>query len=1073
MDIPFEIYFAKYASYEGHNFIISIGYRFDNLPDRFVGRTLIKTIVIGGLGQSLIESILSDGIANLSTGNLAEISGPYSIFYESDSNLKDLDVAISMIRIENFTLQDWSWVIMNFKNKPGLPSIPLNGELWLNNTQLYQPIDTIIWYAGPFDDREKIPFLYTIEFYESRETLIYAIAEIDEMPPYLKIAMDYTQAVDGKNITLMYYESDTYVNRMEYYAYEFPFYKSTGNLEDYNVTHVLFRDLPLSFHFEVTSDVGRNLNSTISTNPTAGVLANVIDNVIVRVARRFYRIGESLKTLAVSITTLPLRKGWAELEVETGKIGLVEIYRSSGQYVTMENDYISFLNETNENYPGFLVDFPIAAKIRELRYMKASFKDDTEITFKHRGGRPLSIIFVDGEDFAFAEFSDMPSEISIIVTDNLNTFKTFCVDSPRPAEDCDFSSDEALANRIESFRFYSKSKKQYMELIITDIPNYMTISNIGSAIIFDTVESDYIGSFEFAITDNNDLPMPKLTSDHYAYIDIQPEYSASSGKLTGVQHLAYDPSGEGKTELKLRNESEFDIRMINNLDERIDATIILDPLPSSFSMKLPGAINSSIKRLPDVINITGEVDFSNVVFAIANLGNDIIGIMNNISHNVVDLIGAVSSNLSFSYDLEGFGSTLDIIASIEKGPREMIPDLSWSHGIIMAADEKDGEEILKGNIYLQGLPPKANFTSNFGEEDIYLNVNFKNYRPKYDWLYVERNGLQNRNLDFYVDNLRDGIDLSLEVNLSTNISIGGKTNGMIDIQCFDSFTNNPYDLGTLHVNLHKFDYFMSKTEVYISEIPSTFHMDVSMFKNTEVSYRASDSIEYFFIDIAKKLNGEWFSSFVLFHDLPTWFEIDMRSNSEFTIDKPIPLQGLPDLSISSGAKTMDIVAQTTGRVSGQRGNVNLQIENVNSLYGKMTGDSYRLSSSGLDFIMLRISDLPLMDNFKVHKLELIAENLVSVQFDMKTLFGVYPIFELSDLEGSAFELNLENEMELFGSKRHVTVTLVDVTYTSLGSSEIPSETPIYNDGVNVKMESSKRHVLIPAPMTSLLLTSFN
>jgi hypothetical protein len=462
-----------------------------------------------------------------------------------------------------------------------------------------------------------------------------------------------------------------------------------------------------------------------------------------------------------------------------------------------------------------------------------------------------------------------------------------------------------------------------------------------------------------------------------------------------------------------------------------------------------------------------------VVFAIANLGNDIIGIMNNISHNVVDLIGAVSSNLSFSYDLEGFGSTLDIIASIEKGPVEMIPELSWSHGIIMAADEQAGKEILKGNIYLQGLPPKANFTSNFGEEDIFLNVDFTNYRPKYDWLYVERNGLQNRNLDFYIDNLRDGIDLSLEVNLSTNISIGGKTNGMIDIQCFDSFTNNPYDLGTLHVNLHKYDYFMSKTEVYISEIPSTFHMDVSMFKNTEVSYRASDSIEYFFIDIAKKLNEEWYSSFVLFHDLPTWFEVDMRSNSDFTIDKPIPLQGLPDLSISSGAKTMDIVAQTTGRVNGQRGNVNLQIENVNSLYGKMTGDSYRLSSGGIDFIMLKISDLPLMDNFKVHKLELIAENLVSVQFDMKTLFGVYPIFELSDLEGSAFELNLENEMELFGSKRHVTVTLVDVTYTSLGGSEIPSETPIYNDGVNVKMESSKRHVLIPAPMTSLLLTSFN
>ncbi|UCH88491.1 MAG: hypothetical protein JSV49_09560 [Thermoplasmata archaeon] len=1070
-DLPIEIFFAKYASYEGRNFIVNVGYKFDNTPTQFIGRALIKKIVIGGVGETILMSIIGSGIGNISTGNVAEVSGPYSIFYESTSHLKALDVSICMIRIENLTLIDWSWLKLIFRNKPDLPSIPMNGELWLHNTQLYAPIDTVIWNAGPFDAREQIPFLFSIEFYETRETLIYAIGHIEEMPPFLRLAMDYTQQVDGKNITILEYESDYSVDKIEYFAYEFPFYKGTGNVEDFNVTHVIFRYLPLKFKFEVTADVGRNLNDTISRNPTAGIVANLIDNIIIRVARRFYRIGESLKTLALSITTLPQRKGWAELNAYSGEFGQIDLYRSSNQYLSMENDFISFFNDTNEDYPGYLVDFPIAAKLRDINYMKASFKDDTEIVFKHRGGRSLSIVFVDGEDFAFAEFSDMPSQLSIVVTDYLNTFASYCIDTENPEEECDYTSDEALESRINRFKFYSKSEQQYMELEITDIPNYMTIANIGHSIEFNTREGDYIGAFEFIITNNSAHPVSRLESDHYGFIEIQPEFSAASGKLTGVEQIVYDPSKGGKTELRLRNESEFNIRMINNHDDRVDASIILDPLPSYFSMEMPGAINSSITRLPDLINITGEVDFSNVVFAFSNLGNDIIGIMNNISHNVVDLVGAVSSNLSFAYDLEGFGSSLDIIARIEKGPNNLIPDLAWSHGVIMAAEETEDAVGLKGNIYLQGLPPNANFTSRFGIDDIYLNLEFKNYRPQYDWLYVERKGLQSRDMNLYLDNFRQGINLKFEVNLTTNVTIGGRTEGMIDIECTDAFTNEVYNLGNLHVNLLRYDNFMSNTEVFISEIPSTFHIDLSMYKSTQASYQASEPIEFLYIDMAKKLYDEWYHSYILFHDLPTWFEVNMTTNPTYEMDKPLPLQGMPDITINSGSQTMDIVAHSTGRVNGQRGNVDIQLENVNSLQGKLIDDTYKITSAGVDFIHIMISDLPLLENFEIQKLELIAEDLRSIEFSFYTLFGVYPIFEISNLNGGAFELNLVNEMELFGSKRHMTISMIDITYSSHGSMELPSETPVYNNGISFEMDSSKRHVIVPAPFLSLTATT--
>jgi hypothetical protein len=800
-------------------------------------------------------------------------------------------------------------------------------------------------------------------------------------------------------------------------------------------------------------------------------VANLIDNLIIRVAHRFYRIGDSLKTLATSITTLPARQGWAELNIEEGYLGLASIYRSSGKYLEVDNDFISFYNQTNEKIPGALVDFPIAAKLVDLKYFKASFKDDTNIVLKSRGGRPFSIVFQDHDDFAYAEFSNLPSEVAISLTDYLNTFRTFCVDSPY-VENCDFGSPIAILNRIREFNFYSRSGKQYMELDIFDIPNYMEMTQIGDRIELEVKGGDYVGGLEFLITDNLDYPIRKINGDHYALVEIQQGYSAASGRLTGLSHLVYEPGKNGNTEMTLRDEKEFNIKMINNVDEPIDASIILDPLPSHFSMELPGTINSSITRFPDIVNVTGEVDFSNVVFAISNIGNSIIDIMNNISQNVVETLGAVSTDLSFAYELESSGSTLDIIAQIQRGKDEYLPDLNWSHGIIMAAKDIGHTTALKGNIYLQGLPPKANFTSTFGQDDVYLDMQFKDYRPKYDWLYIERNGLQERNLNFYLDGLVQGMDLDFKINLTTNVSIGGRTSGTIDIQCFNSGNGTPLDLGTLHVSLHRMDAYMSKTEVFVSEIPSTFSVDVSLFRDAGIDYQASKSIEYLYVDISKKLDGEWYNTYLLFHEIPTWFNMAMRANADYSINKPMPLQGMPEMHIECGSKTLDIIGHTSGRSSGQRGDVDIIIENVNNLDSKMKGDYYSIESGGMDYINLKMRNMPLMENFKIIKLELKAEKLKSVQIKISTLFGVYPMFELSGLDGNAIEISLDHEMELFGSSRRSSIALVDVTYSSVGDTELPSETPVYQNGLAIELDNNKRHVLLPAPFVSLAMSSF-
>jgi hypothetical protein len=189
------------------------------------------------------------------------------------------------------------------------------------------------------------------------------------------------------------------------------------------------------------------------------------------------------------------------------------------------------------------------------------------------------------------------------------------------------------------------------------------------------------------------------------------------------------------------------------------------------------------------------------------------------------------------------------------------------------------------------------------------------------------------------------------------------------------------------------------------------------------------------------------------------------------MDDPLPLQGMPDLELDTGkTDTLDIIISMDGAAVGQRGNIDVFMQNVKDISAKLEGNEYNIESEGLDYLRLKITDLPLLDNYKLNSMILEAEDLTSLIFKVNLLFGVFPFFDLgSDNEGK-IEVNIDHTIKLFGQNMRASVALIDIVYTNVGGAKIPVGTPVFVNTINSDLTKSRSHVIIPAPLVSFFMT---
>jgi hypothetical protein len=1087
---PLELYIAKSISYEGENYIWNTGVEFDSMPLQYDSSLQAETLEFSGLGDKLIQALLNRNLANTT---IAEINGPYSLRYGFNSNLKKFSIMAGLVKYENGSWTDKNWIVFDQSPAEGQLYTPRSGEVWVDSSNVQAPIDQLRWTAGILDqqNRYKIPVDMRITYGELREHLIMADVMLTNLPRWYSLKIDYTKVVKGNNVTVLDYEAAEVLKALNYTSYLYPDYQSDSNKVD--CMHVLIEDVPLKFHMEMTSDIGRDINTTPYNNPNLGFGANLLNNIVVRIASRFYRIGKYLKLAAEGLLELPSQEGQAIIETYGEQFTNLEFYETTGEYIEIPGNFFGFLNITEESNGEPTNDtaenqtitktktrFAVSGRLGGLNYANISFGSPLEFEFRMKESKPFNGLFIDHNDYALASISNMPSYIKIVNTPEGSSYSTL---------DKDLDDDDK-GTIIEEFKFITRISEQMLELKITQIPGEMEFNRNADIISFSTNENGYVKDLSYFITSDVSAPRYQLSSENYIFIYQDKEYVTSSGRLTGIKNLTFDQTEDGFIELNLNEEIPFEIMVVNKKFEHTKAKVIIDPIPSQFKIQLPGIIKQSSIDFPDMGSVSGFIDYSRFIFTLGEISNELVEMLGNLSQNFIESIGNIGFDFSISYELESFGSTLDMIAEIERGgiPKLASKDiyetdtdkvlgntLGWTHGITMQQDYLEGSEILRGHLYLQGMPRRAELTTHFTENRTKVSVDFKEYSPRYDWLLIDLRGIQDRDVNVFFQKIPTDVDFYTSADLITNLEIGGEMQGDIDIVICDSGSDTcSQELGALYVNMHTYEPIQSIREMFISELPSRLRIDFALQKEMRMLYKASSEIEFIYSKLSKILTDSWHHVNLILHDLPKEFEFNLLSNTAFDIDAPLPLQGMPRLMVdTNNTNTLDILVSLDGGAVGQRNNIELAIQNVKDTDGKLENNWYKIKSKGLDFIRLKISELPILDNYKINSIVLEAEDLKALVFKVNLVFGVFPYFDLGSNSDGKIEIYIDHTIEIFGQKLSAQVALIDIVYETAGGARIPFATPMFINSINSDLKKTQNHVLVPAVLVTLVITWIN
>jgi hypothetical protein len=271
--------------------------------------------------------------------------------------------------------------------------------------------------------------------------------------------------------------------------------------------------------------------------------------------------------------------------------------------------------------------------------------------------------------------------------------------------------------------------------------------------------------------------------------------------------------------------------------------------------------------------------------------------------------------------------------------------------------------------------------------------------------------------------------------------------------------------------MHTYFPIQSIREVYISELPSELHINFTMQKEVKVLYEASKEIEFIYSKLSKILTDSWHHMNVILHDIPKWLKFELYTNTDFNMEDPLPLQGMPDLEIDTKkSNTLDLIVSLDGAAVGQRGNIDLYLQNAQDTSAKLEDNVYNIESEGLEYIRLKTTNLPLLDNYKLNALILEAEDLKSMEFKVNLLFGVFPYFDLGSKSQGRLEVNVDHTITLFGREMRAKAALINIVYENVGGAKIPVGTPIFVNSINSDLTKSRDHLIIPAPIVSFFLT---
>ena len=1059
---PLTFNVIKYVSYQGKNYLVNAGVNFDRAPsylnvELYSERVGIKLAPAESLGNFISNILSGSGAVIQNSTALSALDGPYHVTYELPRNatelISDISVTVGLNEVIDGVRGKVSWIMVDIAESLGNDHVPTSGHITLDSPNLMSPMDFIMWEG--WDTRDNyMKCDVELFYYEETEMLIYATGQVIDAPGKFNVSMDYSKTVDGMNVTPIQYRA---IDVMSFLSFQHTQFFDASTPDEFTTMGFSGDHVPRSIDVEITSDINREITSPIPENLSLDILTRMVDSLIGYVIERFARVGRVMGGLADGLTELPGRGGWMELKVnDDDHFGAWEFYRSSDEYLAPANgeetDYLTLMNRTGElegnNGEEYLETMPMAGRITGINYLYMNFSEYTRLAALLPGrdvDEGFKMMFDEPDAYFYMDFSNLPQDFDVDVRDNKINLRMDGIGSSggviRGITGVYYDGVNYLAVRLEDV----SHQISYME-------------DNGTLEIISAVP---FGKIEFYLSDDIGKPF-KIMEGNYARLYQDEERLSLNGRLHSLKRMRYKPGMNGNFQLEYENETAFRAHLYNYLDGGSEAKILIDPLPSNFSFDLPGAIGEMDIQLPDIINITGTMNVYSLVSSLSGIVDNIVYLSSRLTEAFLENIGGFSQEIHFAYYLQE-GETLDILGYFRKGDTSHLRKVNWVHGISLVQD-RAGENVgMEGTLYLEGMPKKGEIETNISGDDIKVRLVLDQWRPKNPWILVETIGIQDRDAIIYFNGLKSNIDFHMDVDLTTNMSIGGKIAGEIALDV----SSNP---GQLYVHLVKYADTTASTDILFSSVPTSMRVSLHMSRKIDFDYSATSPIKYIYLANSRLVEGKWYHINGLLHDVVEEINFTMRPDTKFDPDKPVLIQGLPIIKLTTYSKSetgsLDVHFKVDGRTLGQAGNVEIFVQDVKGLKGEplKSRTGYRIESSGMSYFSLKAWDLPLMESFTIDYLEVCGKEIESAVIEMDMIFGVYPVFEFSKVRTKSLQVNVKGRLSLGSWDLNIKTAIINISTEDLGMG-----IEQLNDRIAL---TSRKHLIIPAPMLTFWATMF-
>jgi len=1017
--LPMEVAFLKAFMYRGLNYVWMVSFNFSDVPHQFSATVLAEKFRASGDVLDMVLNVLS-GLLGIGNGTqIVDVAGPYRISL-STSPLGSVVGVIGYAKAEALELVELSWIKAALSPGAGASSLPASMEIWLDSPSFASSFNQLRWTST---GRVRMD----AELVENRENTTYGLIRLHDLPESMELRLD-NLSTDGKPNGYIRFESSDSIGLVGYDEYEL----YGGRAAEYKHMHVKISGMPTSLTMTGTFDVAKASPGAIGA-PGTGVVARILDNVMVRLAGKFYTIARTLRSIPDNLLNMPGRAGWSNLGLPPGQeIGAIELWLASGPFIMRDGSFLAFYNVTLPPSSAPLMEASFSARLEGIRGFSADFRRGNHIDLRSSVRQRFTAVFVDENrgSTASIELNPLPSQMVIDVDKDNRTVSLY-------------TSDKVL-----EFVYLGWEGRQYLKVSLQDLPTTFTVVQKPDRFFMNATPGQAVGRVEILSTDSDLFAL----EGNYLLTRSGPEGNMFGASLGGLSAAGYSTGPDGMLELALADPAPLQV-YIENKSENLRARLLLSPLPTHIGIGMSNLLSGGLK-VPDLMNATSLFGFSSAVFAITRLGADVLGVASQVAGFLDEQMAGIGQNSTFSIKT---ASDTTLVGDIQKGNLVEAP---WTHGITTRHVQVPGTNTSHYNtkLFLR-LARETRLSSRTSGDNLNISAEMKGFHPRHDWMLFDLRGIGGRDMFAYLTGLPSAVDVRLDANITQNTTYGRESMNA-GLRWSSSMALGPF-LATIG-RLSPVD---TRMLMMASAMPQELAMDAFLGGRFDLRYRASDGLGHLFIKTSRLVDGRWRATTAFLHDMPRTVDIALSPPAGYDSNAPPP-QKLPEFTVSADAGTLDLFVDLDGRASGQRSSMQVAIKDAGKLVSaRSVGEVYRLRSSGTEELHLGIRDMPNRPGIAIKALRLFIENLHSLDLSVSMVFGSFPVFRLSSLEADTVQVALDSTMNV-GGQRDGRMVVAD----SRSSGGLPAGVQLFQNGISSGASKGDEHLIVPMPVASVMWT---